>query len=95
MKKITDQERTLISAIASRAHTLAAGLGNKYPLMDAQMDVHYCHTDACKLDLEKLAEAPDSDFAHDVFGIRNHLNRVTLELEDCFLPRCSAPEVQL
>lgn len=43
----------------------------------------------CELDLQKLLDAPDGDFGHDVFGIRRHINRQTGELGDCFLPRCA------
>ncbi|KKK55056.1 hypothetical protein LCGC14_3078450, partial [marine sediment metagenome] len=39
------------------------------------------------LDLARFLEGPDFDFAHDVWGIRNHLNRETGQLENCFLPR--------
>ena len=42
-----------------------------------------------ELDLQKLLDAPDGDFGHDVFGIRRHINRQTGELENCFLPRCA------
>ena len=50
------------------------------------MDLDYADQD-CPLDLSALLEAPDSDFAHDVFGIRRHLNRQTKKLEGHFLPR--------
>ena len=39
------------------------------------------------IDLLALLDAKDGDFAHDVFGIRKHINRETGKLEDCFLPR--------
>lgn len=42
------------------------------------------------LDLQKLADADDFNFNHDVFGIMRHLNRDTCELEDHFVPRCIA-----
>jgi len=51
------------------------------------MDITACHNHACVLDLQRLSEAVDSDFLHDVGGIRRHLNRETLELENCFVPR--------
>lgn len=50
------------------------------------MDISFGH-DSCPLKLAELLEAGDSDFAHDVFGIRRHMNRETCQLGDCFLPR--------
>lgn len=44
--------------------------------------------DATPLDLDRLLAADDFNFAHDVFGIRRHLNRATFQLENCFEPRC-------
>lgn len=42
------------------------------------------------LDLERLLSFPDSDFAHDVFGIRRHMDRKQWpgKLTGCFEPRC-------
>jgi hypothetical protein len=39
------------------------------------------------LDLEAMLAADNSNFAHDWFGIRRHMNRKTGLLEDCFVPR--------
>lgn len=55
-----------------------------------EMDLCAVHISNCKLDLEKLLTAPQFDFAHDIYGIIGHMNRKTLKLENCFLPRCSA-----
>lgn len=41
------------------------------------------------LRFKDLAEADDGNFAHDIFGIRRHLNRSSGKLEDCFRPRFS------
>lgn len=38
-------------------------------------------------DLNTLLLFDEADFAHDMFGIKRHFNRRTLEMEDCFLPR--------
>lgn len=84
---VTKAEHDLIYRIAIRAEHLATRMGVEYLIRDALMDLTACHANACKLDLADLAAAPDGDFAHDVFGIRNHLNRDTGRLEDCFLPR--------
>ena len=85
----TKEECRKISVIARRAAAMAASAGLRYPPTDAAMDVMATHANGCRLDLDKLTSADDSTFAHDVFGIRRHLNRETGELENCFLPRCS------
>lgn len=46
--------------------------------------------DGCPLKLEALAKADEANFAHDVFGIRRHIDRETGKLGDCFLPRFAA-----
>lgn len=54
--------------------------------MQWHMDILATHN-AMPLDLSRLLAADDGEFAHDVFGIRRHLNRDTGQLEDCFVPR--------
>lgn len=73
--------------IMKRAAKMCIDLGQRYPNMDILMDVDACHSNGCPLNLQGLLEAADADFAHDVFGIRAHINRRTGQLEDCFLPR--------
>lgn len=80
------EEIRTITAIASRAVKMAVQYGVDYPMMDAHMDLTFAHKE-CPLRLEELLAADDANFAHDVFGIRRHLNRETLKIEDCFLPR--------
>lgn len=36
----------------------------------------------------RLLEFDDFNFTHDVLGIQQHLNRETLQFDDCFVPRC-------
>lgn len=80
----TDEFKT-IAAIADRA----SGMVTDYPLMDAEMDVTATHANGCPLDLAKLLAADDFNFAHDVFGIRGHIDRRTGKLDGHFLPRCA------
>lgn len=82
-------EALLIHQIAKRARDLA-GAGNEYPFLDADMDVTAVHVSGCPLKLEELLAADDVNFAHDVFGIRRHLDRRTGKLRDGFSPRYSA-----
>ncbi len=80
----TRAEVDKIGLIADRADSLGIG----YARMDMLMDIEAAHG-SCPLDLEKLLTAPDFDFAHDVVGIRAHINRQDGTLGDCFLPRCA------
>jgi len=82
---VTTDEFKTIAAIADRASELA----ESYPLMDAEMDVTATHANGCPLDLAKLLAADDFNFAHDVFGIRGHIDRRTGKLDGRFLPRCA------
>lgn len=85
----TKKDSKLIFKIAERAVKLAKKFGGEYNFQTASMDITAAHANGCELDLQKLLDAPDGDFGHDVFGIRRHINRETGELENCFLPRCA------
>lgn len=63
----------------------------KYPddRQSLMMDLDAAHSNGCPLNFVKLLEAPPFDFAHDVYGIRRHIDRNTGKLLDCFLPRCA------
>ena len=52
------------------------------------LDLHYANEDT-PLDFDRLLGFPDFDFAHDIAGIHNNMNRETCKLENCFLPRCA------
>ena len=89
--KVSRDEQKIISAIAARAVSMATAYGAPaYGFMDAEMDITAVHANGRPLRLQELASADDFNFAHDVFGIRRHLNRETGQLEDCFLPRFSS-----
>lgn len=82
----------LVTKIADRAMALQHRLAPipRYnrgrETMTWHMDLLAAHNN-CPLDLTQLLDADDSNFAHDVFGIRRHINRETGELENCFSPR--------
>lgn len=86
------QESDLIDEIAERAVALAQRLGVDYRKGDAILDITAVHLNSCPLDLAGLAKADEHNFAHDVFGIRRHLNRDTAELGLCFRPRYAKGE---
>lgn len=89
---VTRDEFVLISRIASRAVGVASQAGEPTDKIQFQMDITAAHANGCPLRLVSLLEADDFNFAHDVFGIRRHLNRDTGEIENCFLPRFAQPE---
>lgn len=82
----TKSDYQIISKISNRAMRFWPGCREK---IDFDMDLEAVH-ETIGLRLQALLDAPDYDFAHDVGGITEHLNRNTKELEDCFLPRFSA-----
>lgn len=90
--KTSKFEEALISRIADRVQAEAKKFRVKYERRDIVMDLMACHCNGCPLDLNKLLEAPEGDFGHDVFGIRRFIDRSTGQLTQCFLPRCALPE---
>ena len=54
--------------------------------LDMIMDLDAANKN-CPLKLQELLDTDDFNFYHDLVGIRQHINRNTGKLEDCFLPR--------
>jgi hypothetical protein len=77
------EERVLIDKIVKRANYY----GEKG--LSLAMDLEAVHSNGTPLDFEKLFGFPDFDFAHDIYGIMNRVDRTTGKLTDCFLPRCA------
>lgn len=75
----------LIKKIAQRAHSEVPG--SNY--LEVFLKVKGTHLYAQKLDLKKLLEFDESNYIHDIYGICDHLNMKTLELDSCFQPRCA------
>lgn len=91
--KVSRAEAMIIGRIVKRAVAMAREHDMKgIDAMELSMDVTACHLNGCPLELAKLESAPDTDFAHDVFGIRRSIDRKTGQLQNSFLPRCSVPE---
>ena len=84
MPTASKEDFRTISEIADRALTLP--WGDMPTKLDILMDLSAVH-EKTPLDLYRLYSADPANFAHDLGGIRRHLNRETLELEDCFVPR--------
>ncbi len=89
---VSKSDHELIVEIARRASVMAKSYGDEYLQRDAMMDLTATHANGCKLRLLELVDAPKFDFAHDVFGIRRHIDRNTGQMQDCFLPRYAALE---
>lgn len=84
---VSREEMELILKIAQRAKVMAADYRIEYLPMESMMDLSACIAQGVPLKLRELLNADDENFAHDVFGIRRHINRETGRLENCFLPR--------
>jgi hypothetical protein len=89
---VSSEDLAIIIQIAERAHTLIYDNGKVQDRMTTMMDLSAAHN-TCPLQLAELLAAKPSDFAHDILGIRHHLNRKTGEIEGHFLPRYAIPEV--
>lgn len=84
----TRREARIITQIADRAMGLSlARLNDPFTHCDVMMDVSAVHCNGCRLRLDSLLAADAFNFAHDILGIRTHLDRATGKLTDCFLPR--------
>lgn len=87
---ILPADKAIVVAIVNRAVGMAHSNGWSYDRMDCQMDIVATHLNGNPLRLRDLLEADDFSFAHDVFGIRKHIDRRTGELLNFFSPRFSA-----
>lgn len=81
--KSTKAEFEKMVKICERAEALDIAPAERITLI---MDLDNTHQ-SIGLNLDALLEADDLDFSHDIVGIRNHMNRQTKELDDCFVPR--------
>ena len=74
MDKSKSEYHDTISRIAARARKLAIEKGQHYEPITIVMDLQSAH-EHIGLDLNGLLTADDADFEHDVFGIRQHMDR--------------------
>ena len=86
----TKAEYQLIVAIAARAVKMAKKDKVSYDAQTCMMDLDAAHSNDTPLDFQKLLDFKDSDFGHDVYGIRRFLDRNTGKLGGFFVPRCAA-----
>lgn len=78
----------LISQIANRAMALFEKHGISEDKLSVMMDIEYVN-EVNPLRLNELLLAPEGDFSHDMFGIREHFDRQNKRLLNCFAPRYS------
>lgn len=83
------EDYELINKIVLRALVLCAKNGVQYDRMTAFMDISATH-EFQPLRLADLLAADEFNFAHDVLGIRENMDRKVGRLANCFLPRFSA-----
>lgn len=83
-------ESLLVTKILSRAQNMAQHVQIAFDHESFYMDLSATHA-TIPLDLDKLLHMDDFNFAHDVYGIIQHLNRRTGLLQHGFLPRCTLP----
>lgn len=82
---VTRQEIYLIDKITSRAC-------REFEIedrMNLTMDITATHISGMPLDLEKFLGFDRFNFAHDIYGIMEHIDRNNGQLQHGFLPRCA------
>jgi hypothetical protein len=82
----TADEFFLIGEIADRANV------HGERRMGFIMDLCATHANGTPMDFERLLNADETSFWHDLRGIARHLNRETGQLDGMFLPRFARKE---
>lgn len=86
--EFTHEEHVVLWQIIDRAQKKAAEFGQTIDRLTLDMDISAACADV-PLDLPKLLAFGETDFVHDVWGIRHHIDRTTGKLGSCFMPRCA------
>jgi hypothetical protein len=80
------------SAVMKKIIDRAEKVFPKRDRLDIYMDLTACHCNGTRIDLDKLLNADDFNFVHDVAGIAGHIDRDTGKIGGHFLPRCAMPK---
>lgn len=80
---ISKEQLNIIVKITEKAKERGLLMFDKMSLI---MDME-CATKEFDLKLNDLLQADDFNFAHDISGIQNNLNRKTKKFENYFIPR--------
>lgn len=81
--EITKEQIELIVLIAKRAEKMEL---MSFDRMSLIMDLQTAHEEF-NLRLQELLDADDYNFAHDIVGIQNNINRLERKMENIFVPR--------
>lgn len=84
----TKEEMLTIVEIAKRAESMDLA---HYDRMSLIMDIEVAH-EQFGLRLDELLKAEDLDFAHDIVGIQQNIDRQTKTIGNLFLPRYAKAE---
>lgn len=89
--RVSNRDARIIGEIAGRAVTelRRARETDPFDRLTMAMDLTAVHANGCPLRLEALRDADRFNFAHDILGIRRHLNRDTGQIDGLFSPRFS------
>jgi hypothetical protein len=83
---VSAADSVLIGRIVDRAEGLGL-LTGWYDRLTCVMDLTATHANGCPMDFQRLLDADDFNFLHDVTGIANCLDRDTGKLTNFFSPR--------
>lgn len=83
---ITRVNLDTITKILERAELLFKEYGIDEKRINTLLDLDNADNEI-PLDWDALLTCDKQTFAHDIFGIRRHMNRKTGKIEDCFVPR--------
>lgn len=86
---ISSADSALVEKIVDRFVGMATMLGQQVDRLSTTMDLVATKANGCPLDFQRLLDANDTDFAHDVIGIEQHLDRTTGKLTNLFCPRAA------
>lgn len=81
--EITKEQIELIVLIAKRAEKMELMAFERMSLI---MDLQTAHEEF-NLRLQELLDADDYNFAHDIVGIQNNINRLERKMKNIFVPR--------
>lgn len=92
--ELSETDLALLDKIIERA--IAEGLVERgRESTNMMMDLNAAHSNGTPMHFDKLLTAERFEFAHDLGGIRRHINRETGALEGCFLPRYALTEREM
>ncbi len=89
--EVSKEDRKLIDKIMDRA--CAERDGGRPPMVPKRLRLAYemslaaCAANGCPMDFQRLLDADDGNFGHDVHGINKYVSRDTGKLTNLFYPR--------